>query len=313
MGKFQVSPAPGPGVYDYKSVITEGPKFSLKGRIRLVQKPQAPGPGEYDPKTPSFDKTFTHSFTKEQRLLPDRKEKENSPGPGAYQVNHELNSTGVKFGSEPRAKSAISAVPGPGTYSLPSIQDSKGFSISGKVVVKEVERSPGPGNYSIKANLDERCYSIGRGARFKYVDQMVPGPGAYNGDVPKSHSNLIFGRSKRETFVKADALPGPGTYRTPTKFVEGPCFTIRPKTENKALETSPGPAEYNAKLYEKIKAPVFGKEKKCELKVDQNPGPGQYSTPDKKYGKWRFGNEAKLKYKASDVPGPGAYDFPLYK
>ena len=313
MGKYQISPAPGPGVYECKSVISEGPKFSLKGRIRLIQKPQIPGPGDYDPKTPSFDKTFTHSFTKEPRLVPNIKEKEYSPGPGAYDIPKELNRTGIKFGNETRVKSAISFVPGPGAYSLPSIQDNKGFSISGKVIVKEAERSPGPGNYTIRSNLEDRSYSIGRSARFKYRDNMIPGPGAYNENIPKSNSNLIFGRSKRESYIKTDPLPGPGSYKTQTRFIEGPSYTIRPKTETKPLDFSPGPAEYNLHNIEKVKAPVFGSEKKCEIKYDQNPGPGQYSTPEKKYGKWRFGNEAKLKYLTSDVPGPGSYDYPLYK
>lgn len=313
MGKYQISPAPGPGVYECKSLISEGPKFSINGRIRLIQKQQAPGPGDYDPKTQLLDKIFTHSFTKEPRLVQNIKEKEYSPGPGSYNVAQGEYKSGVKFGNEARAKSAISIVPGPGTYCLPNLQDNKGFSISGKVIVKEVEKSPGPGNYLIKPNLEDKSYSIGRSPRFNYTDNMVPGPGAYNENIPKPNTNLIIGRSKRDSPTKPDSSPGPGTYQTPTKLPEGPSYTIRPKTETKPPDSSPGPGCYTVPKTEKAKSPIFGSEKKCFTKYDQNPGPGQYSTPDPVYSKWPFGSEAKLKYLKSEVPGPGSYNYPLYK
>ena len=142
---------------------------------------------------------------------------------------------------------------------------------------------------------------------------MVPGPGAYNEPIPKSNTTPIIGRSKRESPTKQDTSPGPGAYQTQTKLLEGPSYTIRPKTEARPSEPSPGPACYTIPSPDKAKAPVFGSEKKSLTKHDQTPGPGQYSSPDAKYSKWRFGSEAKLKYLRSEVPGPGSYNYPLYK
>jgi hypothetical protein len=300
---------PGPGNYDVKSMIVEGPSYTLRGRVKILKKSESPGPGQYNPNKSSLEGTYSYGFTKEARKL--TKEDDGSPGPGTYEIKEE-KSPGIKFGNDSRARTAISCGPGPGEYKLPNTLDSRGFSIAGKVKVKNIERSPGPGVYELKSLMETRSFSIGRSQRFKYFNNQVPGPGSYASPLPKSKSNLVFGTSKRETYTKSEDSPGPGSYTIPQKIVEGPLYTMRAKSQTKAEEKYPGPGEYSIKSNEKIAVPVFGTGKRSYFKNYDSPGPGQYSTPIKEYSRWKFGNDGKLKYKTSDVPGPGAYDIPLF-
>ncbi|OMJ93195.1 hypothetical protein SteCoe_3892 [Stentor coeruleus] len=300
---------PGPGNYNIKSTISEGPKYSFRGRVKIINRAYSPGPGQYEIKTTNLESTFIHSFTKEKRSLSAGKS--SSPGPGTYEYRKH-SSSGVKFGLESRGKTMVSDVPGPGSYNLPVVNDSKGFSMCGKILVKESERSPGPAVYDKKSSLDTKSYSVGRSTRFRYLDNSVPGPGAYKVVVPKSTSNSVFGNAKRETYLKTGDSPGPGSYKIPEKIKEGPAFSMRPKPEIKEKDKVPGPGMYEVKSLDKNLSPVFGTSKKSNRFLNENPGPGQYQIVDKESKGWKFGNQQRLVYNTSDVPGPGAYTYTLF-
>lgn len=301
---------PGPGNYEIPSSMSEGPKYSLQGRCKVMEKSSSPGPGQYEAKKLT-ESTFIHTFTRERRSLSSEKLGLSVPGPGQYMIKEE-NAPGIKFGTEERVKTAISPVPGPGTYNLPTLVDNKGYSIYGKPKVKEGERSPGPANYNVKTGLENRSFSIGRSTRFRYRDNSTPGPGSYSIFAPKKTSSSVFAQAKRESYLNKGAMPGPGAYNIPEKIVEGPSFSIRPKNTVKPLDNSPGPGQYELKIQERGFSPVFGTSKREKGKNEDIPGPGQYSPVTKENVGVKFGSEAKLRYKKVEVPGPGAYDIPIF-
>ncbi|OMJ75189.1 hypothetical protein SteCoe_25740 [Stentor coeruleus] len=305
----KITQLPGPGNYEIKSLISEGPKYSLKGREKLTERAFSPGPGQYNINKDHLESKFIHTFTKEKRSFSAGKD--SSPGPGAYEIKLELNH-GIKFTSETRGKVVVPKIPGPGAYNLPLINDSKAFSMIGKSPQKDRERSPGPGIYNPRDLIDTKSYSVGKSTRFKYIDNSIPGPGAYSIVVPKTTGSSIFGNAKRETYLKTDNSLGPGAYKIPEKIKEGPAFSLRPKPEMKIENKSPGPGQYNIKSCEKSFSPVFGTSKRNSLPIKNTPGPGQYEIPTKDSQGWKFGQQQRLSYNVSGVPGPGAYSYPLF-
>jgi hypothetical protein len=301
---------PGPGNYEIPSLMSEGPKYSLRGRCKVMEKTYSPGPGQYEVRK-STESALVHSFTRERRSLSSEKLGLHVPGPGQYHIKEEP-SQGIKFGTDERVKTAASPVPGPGAYNLPSVIDSKGFSIYGKPKIKENERSPGPANYEFKQSMPNRSFSIGRSSRFRYRENLTPGPGAYSVAVTKKNSSSVFSQAKRESYLNKANLPGPGAYNIPEKVVEGPCFTIRTKNHVRPIDGTPGPGQYESKKSERGFSPIFGTSKRQNGFKEELPGPGQYSPVTKENVGVKFGSEAKLRYKKVEVPGPGAYDIPLF-
>ena len=66
MDNKNIPQLPGPGNYQIKSSVDEGPKYSLRGRVKVPQKDDSPGPGQYSPNKSLLETTFVHSFSKEQ-------------------------------------------------------------------------------------------------------------------------------------------------------------------------------------------------------------------------------------------------------
>ena len=109
---------PGPGGYEEKTSIGQGPYATIKGKI--FEKPrQGPGPGEYDqdaakdlaPKQGSVRiGRAERKHIWEQQL----KAGEAVPGPGGYDEKSTLADRGMTFGQKREEK--ISQLPGPGEY-----------------------------------------------------------------------------------------------------------------------------------------------------------------------------------------------------
>jgi len=78
--------------------------------------------------------------------------RDNSPGPGAYDLNDTLSnlkgSPGFKVGRSKRDYlSSSNNLPGPGSYNPKSLDTSLGISLKSKVQPKLASDTPGPGSY----------------------------------------------------------------------------------------------------------------------------------------------------------------------
>lgn len=182
-----------------------------------------------------------------------------------------------------------SFVPGPGQYNSPILERKQPTWKLGSDVRKSLEtksnNAPGPGNYSIPEN---KGTSIG------------------------------FGTAKRQGSGTNLALqtPGPGSYQTPSRAREGPCFSMRQKTQlQNKQHINPGPGNYNHVNENSIlkKAPNFGMgtSSRTDAKVSGVPGPGQYNmrlnpAEGPNYG---FGTESKDSKRKVEDPGY-TYDLP---
>jgi len=132
--------------------------------------------------------------------------------------------------------------------------------------------------------------------------------------------------SKTERFPKRLAKqPGPGEYTPPSKMVEGPRFTTRPKPlidpfKNK---TKPGPGLYNPPTSAPFKNLSFSitatnnvQPKESRLKELNTPGPGSYSATTKPHYSSLVGSKIGsasrksffLTTGASGKPDPGNYN-----
>ena len=98
---------------------------------------------------------------------------------------------------------------------------------------ENLEDSPGPAQYNPKmvlAKKSEPKFKIGSSIRPPPAElKKIPGPGSYEYE-PKSLNNQIlsgkFGTEPREKRIK-NFVPGPGTYKIPTKIVEAPKYLVQ--------------------------------------------------------------------------------------
>jgi len=110
---------PGPGAYDYKTKVGEGPKHVMNPRRQDVVKSQndryTPGPGAYSPSvnlTKNTNSTYRMGTSSRGNFYGNNA----SPGPGQYNLNKNGKGPQWGFGSEQRGNNVKSGTPGPGHY-----------------------------------------------------------------------------------------------------------------------------------------------------------------------------------------------------
>lgn len=108
-----------------------------------------PGPGTYTIKEGPHGPQFSITGVKENPAL--FKGRYQSPGPGSYKLNDELDvrMRGGRFSSSKRPERKVSLDPGPGQYSQEDrfLHTSPSFTLKGKFPDKKPDVSPGPGHY----------------------------------------------------------------------------------------------------------------------------------------------------------------------
>lgn len=122
---------PGPGNYEYKKTVGEGPKvlifiqYSLTGKnFYNPDRLGGPGPGQYDNNKVGQIKVKEPSWrigTSSREDIIKKVKRENLPGPGNYQIpSRALEGKKYMFGKQSRGENYKSFVPGPGQYHIPT-------------------------------------------------------------------------------------------------------------------------------------------------------------------------------------------------
>lgn len=111
---------PGPGSYNFKERIGEGPSYAIRPKTAVTSGGKgSPGPGQYNPRI-NDKQPPTATIGKELRGS-DYTTTRHVPGPGAYMYSRELTSRPSHvFGTEKRSSNKDRlGIPGPGYYKIP--------------------------------------------------------------------------------------------------------------------------------------------------------------------------------------------------
>ncbi|CDW79521.1 UNKNOWN [Stylonychia lemnae] len=223
----------------------------------------SPGPNNYDPeKSMRVVKEMSPEWSPEAG--------DQNPGPGQYdgdvnKLKHNLSySIGGKASKQTPLKSDKLKVPGPGSYDPTALNKPPSFSIGGKRKDQRPSQVPGPGQYDIasnnsvrgSANLHSSPFGIvskrdsqGTYASGKKQREFSPGPGAYEPNVDAvKYKNPTYGINKGQKGITSkDILPGPGQYdglsKEMGKSLQNVTIKSRPKTAK--IQQTPGPGQYS--------------------------------------------------------------------
>lgn len=144
-----MSDVPGPGAYSLKP-SQDNIAFSLGVRRSERKRSLSPGPGQYSYSIdPILEKTPHYRMGTSKRSNLARVSV--TPGPGTYSRIKKL-SEGPKWGLGvgERTNLVKNTGPGPGTYAVPNITDTRAYSLAGRHSFSPVDSNPGPGAYNAK-------------------------------------------------------------------------------------------------------------------------------------------------------------------
>ncbi len=215
------------------------------------------GPGTYD-KT-FADKKKEPSFSMGAKLSSSlvKRDAGSSPEPGRYQPSHSLaksKSPAFRIGTEQRSAGydtrKAKLVPGAGTYETRSmafnIEKPKfhmGRRLDHDDTRKFLHSVPGPGSHSpTVVPSKQRAPQFSMGAKLSSSltrNEYVPGPGTYvntSEKMKQTAPSFGFGTSKRPDIGgnAKNAVPGPGSYKLPTRIADVPDFAMpNKKAESK--------------------------------------------------------------------------------
>jgi hypothetical protein len=315
---------PGPGQYRHKEHIGEsGSKFTCTPRRERPEKDVStkPGPGAHDIPTSLGAHAPTAKFGSSQRR---QGAAPLSPGPAQYEATHNQTAhASPKWGLGTSARQdagGAKAVPGPGTYFLPSrLVEGPKYSAAPRREETARSEGPGPSAYSLGTSVGTGLQWSMRQRHNQNNAADDPGPGAYQAvtmeNVKEQTPGWRFGTSNREPSGSFNP-PGPGTYEpSDPRNLQAKCkfgTSHRPSQVN-TKQSNPGPGSYEV-------ASEFGQGPKYTVtprggttKLSKTPGPGQYERDDmattQKAPKYGFGS-AKRQGElgaGAGTPGPGTY------
>eukprot|EP00758_Cryptobia_borreli_P011865 Tbor_TRINITY_DN5697_c2_g1::TRINITY_DN5697_c2_g1_i1::g.8751::m.8751 len=334
----------GPGSYDYRNTIGDGPKISISTSKRLEDS----GHGVTGDMGPKYDI-------------------ENCTSMAGNPVSPKYTIRGKAGASSALSSKFLSSFPGPGEYDIsktdafnsryrlykgptispPSYSDEKSEVLAG--TPKDLRNVPGPGNYDIKRFGDDVPSS--RVTHFPHpqvVKAPGPGPGEYEVDqisikkATKSRVKLVSASTFGGRYEPGNRniSPGPGAYdidtegKNPHARKRGVTLGMRPRTygDINIMCPHPGPGEYAPEMeFSKIGGfisppPTVGI---CLKKPLIYPGSGAYTPKfgdlsekadalrtldavrkqiNPEYGTQRTGGPRVPVASKYVLPGPGHYD-----
>lgn len=302
----------GPGLYNHKSHISDGPSHFIGRRYAKSLTERTPGPGQYniDTKRP---KSAQSNMSRSQRLTTA----DNSvPGPGKYNVTNDSGRS-ISFSRSRRRGTSTPKTPGPGSYHIPTWDDDTGRTILERHEKIQKENYPGPGMYDIKLPTG-LSYSISGTDALDYglKERMNnPPPNSYLIEECQIKDRTIGGDiGKSEDKSTRTQFPGPGHYTVYDVNAKAKGVTIGEKHELNRDNKFPGPGHYSNRII-KFETPSYsvGKGNRSDLVLGDAPGPGSYKL-EEEYDKGRTIPKATNNISTIDenVPGPGYYS-DLYK
>lgn len=238
---------PGPGKYEYKTKIGEGPSYSF-GKDKYNHSDASdeamkkktlkyPSPTTYYEDKTKYNPTGPfYSISRLNRMEPGSdKFLLSCPGPVKYNPSKKYLSTWITFPSwgtgkgnrdedkkVPGSKKEKIITPGPGDYNIKcNIPEGPKYTMAAKLKKPKKEERPGPADYNVDINFQtEPKYSIGKAKKCDELKQIekdnFPGPKYLVTDVYLTRQ-ITFPKEKKDKKNKWE-VPGPGKYRIPTSF-----------------------------------------------------------------------------------------------
>lgn len=324
----------GPGKYDIKGTLGEGPKISFSPRLNSGESSPAGGSSPRRPTSSGRGKEVGSSANE----IPKQYSMALSPSSPRCSLHGRTTANGTA--------SSSAHVPGPGHYALGSTLDKRGITLSSRFDASHNDAAevPGPGNYSV-ARFGDRV-PLPKPPHIPHATPRAddrPGPGAYeaHGTIaervfPRQRisSDPLFG-SRAQPPQGGSIAPGPGTYTNDVgtfaadvRHGRGISMGNRnnPSGELESIYPKPGPCEYTIPgTFESDGKKGFSLHSRRDEIVSKLivPGPGQYhpgggvaetvlhSQQGTRFngGKtFQKGSESKKVTKIEGAPGPGAYE-----
>jgi hypothetical protein len=286
--------SPGPGNYEMTSTLFNK-RISIGGKYKDLQESKTPGPGHYD--------TSMRSSGGFPNFTDKRMKGEVSVTSNVDFYYNSFISSGPRYsmGLKPRSASTP-AIPGPGSYDLPSVQLSKNFTIMPKRDPIPNLKTPGPGTYNNELTSSSQKFSIGLPLSPKSPDQ-IPGPGEYDLDSKPSGPRY----SIRSRFTNKE-LEDSRDFATVRSSMTAQAPLLRGKPKDPSPSKVPGPGEYD--VSKSFDRGGFSQSKSGRFSdVELSPGPGDYLNERKSDApKYTFSASQRFIKNKSSSPGPGAYD-----
>eukprot|EP00002_Diphylleia_rotans_P038108 TRINITY_DN8614_c0_g1_i1.p1 TRINITY_DN8614_c0_g1~~TRINITY_DN8614_c0_g1_i1.p1 ORF type:complete len:1771 (-),score=292.93 TRINITY_DN8614_c0_g1_i1:115-5427(-) len=334
---------PAPGEY-YVPSKSDGPAFTMgmpRLDLDLYKAAEAPGPGEYNVKS-----TIGNGPAPSIGLpAPERSDLGDAPGPGTYTVPPTLGtgpsfSIGVRVEGRDAASLGNATSPSPQYYNVQhtAVESSApAFSIGLRHVDRDDKRDiPGPGTYTIERPLGSDAPQISIHPPFPPASQtsnISPGPGAYEVSM---HMPLGAGApaysfgapplqnpQNPQISNLSKISPGPGEYdvRADATLPSAPAYHF-PRAERPPSERptdAPPPTQYFAVPYSTFVPAAFAPAYSLGARFDttpssdavQTPAPNTYNLPSTIGDGPKFSIAPKQKDDAPSItPAPNKYNIP---
>lgn len=312
----EVSEVPGPGYYLIKQPKSNG--VTIGKRFPEKEGDNVPGPGRYNPSTSEVLYDKAPEWTMNGKL-PQAADANNIPGPGQYGIP-ENQDKGVSFTMRGRhGVEYPNDNPGPGYYNVKPPKPHDGFSLGGKIIIKEkIEDIPGPGEYNAP-NIDaikEKCPNWTIPSKYaEKENEPVPGPGHYRiPELDSPNRGITMKGNKNIKEIEDNGVPGPGHYKVIYPKNEGG-LSILEKHPDRVPDNFPGPGSYNYKHMGIDGGPKWTfNERIPDKEIEEAPGPGAYKNPDYKDNgiAYTIGGKHNIEY-PNEYPGPGHYNVKVPK
>ena len=291
---------PGPGRYDIPDQFGDGPKFTLKGRMKqkepdpeppirsmsstLNKKGSSFGYSAYVPKpyvtpAPNYTPPKFGSDGRKTSFRFRREEKPNeNPGPADYTINRDLKTTAIAIGEGKRYD-----LVDPNSYSSPCDH-------------------PEP-----RVCPEERPATIGKFIPRPQPKRYGPGPAKYNMEIDliKSNTPIYIGEGRRGE--RPSTNPGPADYTINRDLMNPEAVPIN-------LKGRPPLPHGDICDYPYNKLPDTIQPKKVSMGIRpktsyETPGPGPEYKAESTLSRqgYRIGNRTPLYDGTKGIPGPGTY------